>query len=158
MNDKQIKQINKQIKNTYQKAFFDLLEQKVADDPPDYEWITRLYAEIRQKLISILKKESPLRKELEEHLDIELFNQMISNKAFDPKDLYNLICYTFDTCKKLGSPARDKETDLKKQEIIELANSDKGTFATVVPLFIKNINYCIDNIYEDLRNLRNIGK
>ena len=49
MNKKQTEKINEQIKKTYQKAFFDLLEQKVADDPPDYEWITRLYAEIKQK-------------------------------------------------------------------------------------------------------------
>ena len=39
----------------YKKAFFDLLEQKVAADPPDYDWVTRLYEEIRGKLLILFR-------------------------------------------------------------------------------------------------------
>jgi hypothetical protein len=33
--------IHKQIKETYHKAFFDLLQQKVQQDPPDYDCISK---------------------------------------------------------------------------------------------------------------------
>ena len=151
--DRNVVRLTEQVKETYKKAFFDLLEKKVAADPPDYEWITRLYNEIKVKFITILKEGSSLRKEIEECMDVELFDQMIRNEAFDPADMYKLICYTFEKCKQLGSPARDQETDEKKQEIIDLVNSGKGQFSVVVPLFIKNINHCVDLIYEDLQAL-----
>ena len=135
------------------KAFYDLLEERVGSDPPDYEWIGRLYQEIRGKLIGLLRKGHPLRIEIEAAMDIQLFDQMIRNKAFDPNDLGKLVCYVFNTCKQLGSPARDRETDAKKQELVALMQSDKGEFKTIVPLFIRSANECLDKIYEDLSNL-----
>jgi hypothetical protein len=91
-------------------------------------------------------------------MDVELFEQMIKNKAFQPTDLYNLVSYTFGVCKKLGSAGRDKETDEKMQEIIDLVNSGNANFANVVPLYIKNINHCVDRVYEDLRGLSQMFK
>ena len=151
--DKNFNKINNQIKSNFHKAFYDLLEMKVKSDPPDYEWITRLFEEIKDRIIFFLKKDSPFRKDIEERLDVELFDQMIRNNAFNGTDFYNLIMYVFDLCLKLGSPARDNDTEMKKNEILELMQNG-GTFATVVPLFIKNANYCLDNIYKDFQNLK----
>jgi hypothetical protein len=59
----------------------------------------------------------------------------------------------FEKCKQLGSPARDTETDAKLQEIVDFVDSGDATFATLVPLFIKNANECLDTIYEDVQAL-----
>jgi len=144
--------IHKQIKETYHKAFFDLLQQKVEQDPPDYDWISKLYLEIRIKLTKLLKPTSTLRTEIEESMDPVIFNQMMRNNAFNGTDLSNLISYTFDKIKQLGSPARDIFTDQKKIEIFDLMKNN-GTFAQIVPLFIKNANICIDFIFEDMQHV-----
>ena len=34
-----IERIHQQITDNFEKAFFDLLKQKVAEDPPDYDWL-----------------------------------------------------------------------------------------------------------------------
>ena len=149
-----MERIQKQIKDTYHKAFFDLLQQKVHQEPPDYDWISKLYLEIRNKLTKLLKSSSTLRIEIEENMDPVIFNQMMRNKAFNGTDLFNLISYVFDKIKQLGSPARDQNTDQKKNEIFELMKNN-GTFAQIVPLFIKNSNICIDLIYQDMENLSN---
>ena len=60
--NKNVERLNKQMEETMKRAFFDLLEQKVAENPPDYEWITRLYTEIRDKLTRLLKPTSKTRK------------------------------------------------------------------------------------------------
>lgn len=151
--NKNIERLTNQVRETYKKAFFDLLEEKVGQDPPDYEWLTRLYGEIRTKLITLLKQNSPLRKEIEESMDCEFFHQLISNNVFSPENFYNLIRYVFEKCKQLGSPARDSETDAKLKEIVDFVDSGESTFATLVPLFIKNANECLDAIYEDIRKL-----
>ncbi len=152
LNEKQIDSLKKQIQYNFKKAFFDLLKEKVAENPPDYDWITKLYSEIQVKLKKLLKTTSPLRKEIEECMDVELFDQMIRNNAFSGEDFYKLINYVFELIKKLGSPARDKNVDDKKQEILDIMMNG-GTFADIVPIFIKNANDTIDLIYIDIENL-----
>ena len=75
--NKNMERLNKQMETTMKKAFFDLLEQKVASNPPDYEWLTRLYTEIKDKLIKLLKPTSKLRKHIEEQMDPEFFQPRI---------------------------------------------------------------------------------
>ena len=145
-----LEKINRQIKDNFKKAFINLLKEKVASQPPDYDWITRLYTEIHDKLVKLLRPTSSLRKEINEHMDIELFDQMIRNKAFNAEDFYKLICYVFDLIKKLGSPARDYNTCNKRDEVLNIMKNN-GTFADIVPVFIINANETIDLIYEDIK-------
>ena len=146
-----MERIHKQIQENYHKAFFDLLKEKVASDPPDYDWLIRLYTEIRDKLCKLVKKDTSMRRDMEEKLDPEFFEQLIKHKVFDGKSMYGLIWFTFEKCLELGSPARDTDTKAARDEVISLAQSSEGTFANIVPLYIKNINHCIDLIYEDIR-------
>ena len=149
--DRNVNRLTEQVKETYKRAFFDLLEEKVGANPPDYEWLTRLYGEIRTKLISLLREGSQLRVEIEESMDCDFFKQLISHNVFSPDNFYGLIRYVFEKCKQLGSPARDTEVDTKLQEIVDFVDSGDATFATLVPLFIKNANECLDTIYEDVQ-------
>ena len=84
--DEKVQQWKQQVRETFKKAFFNLLEQKVSSNPPDYEWLTRLYAEIKEKLMALLKKDSDVRNEINESMDTELFMQMISNDALSISD------------------------------------------------------------------------
>ena len=161
LSQKQKDSLHSQIKETYFNAFFDLLEEKVKQTPPDYEWIVNLYKEIRHKLTFFLKKGSVFRKHVEEGMDIELFNQMLRNNAIGGVEFYNLVNFVFESTLKLGSPARDKEVKAKRDEIFECMKNG-GLFCQLVPLFIKNANACIDWNHEDLsnvkKNLSKIGK
>ena len=85
-------------------------------------------------------------------MDIVLFSQMIRNNAFSGEDTLKLIEYVFETCKQLGSPARDTTTDQYKYEVLGLIKAG-GTFGDIVPLFFKNANKSVDNIYNDLQQL-----
>ena len=98
--DKNVNRLTKQVKETYKRAFFDLLEEKVGASPPDYEWLTRLYGEIRSKLIALLREGSQLRVEIEESMDCDFFKQLISHNVFSPENFYALIRYVFEKCKQ----------------------------------------------------------
>ena len=102
--DQELKRIRDQIRETYRKAFVDALKEKLSDDPPAYEWITGLYREIKDRLSSFLREGSRLRLEVEENMDVDLFDQMIRNDAFNPTDLQRLVVYTFAKCKHDGFP------------------------------------------------------
>ena len=149
----QEKQLREQIENTYKEVWMALLHDKVKQNPPDYEWIVRLYNEIRYKLTYFLKLNSAMRNSIEEALDVELFNQMIRNGAFQGPEFYNLVNYIFDTTLKLGSPARDNDVKNLRNEVLT-ALSNKATFAELVPLFFKNANTAVDWVHEDLFNVK----
>ena len=149
-----MERINQQIDEVMRKAFYDLLEQKVASEPPDYEWLVRLYTEMRDRLCSLLKETSLVRREIMESMDPEFFNQLLRDNVFNYEDFYKLMQYVFHKCKQLGSPERDSETDSKLKEITDFINSGNATFGTIVPMFVKNANQCIDKIYEDIKNFK----
>ena len=150
--------LEKQIRNQYYRAYFDVLKEKIEQDPPDYEWIVRLYEEIQQKLSKLFKEDSNMRKEIEEKMDVKLFDQMIRRNAFSYSDFEILVCYVFNHCINFGSPQRDKATADMRDEILNEINRQSG-FSILIPMFIENANTCVDNIYEDLQTtLRNIDK
>ena len=149
----QEKALREQIENTYKEVWSTLLHDKVKENPPDFEWIVRLYKEIKYKLTYFLKQNSPLRNSIEESLDTELFEQMIRNGAFQGPEFYNLVNYIFDTVLKLGSPARDNDVKKLINEILN-ALSNKATFAELVPLFFKNANTAADWVSKDLFDVK----
>lgn len=147
--DKIQKQLHKQIEDTYKQAWYDLLHDKVKQTPPDYDWIVNLYKEIRHKLTFFLKQGSTFRIQIEEGMDVELFDQMIRHGAFKGPEFIALVAFVFDKCLKLGSPARDNDVKEFKQEVIT-ALQNQATFAELVPLFFKHANTAADWIQEDL--------
>jgi hypothetical protein len=149
----QEKLIKNQIEETYKEVWTTLLHDKVKQTPPDFEWIVRLYKEIKHKLTYFLKQNSSMRKSIEESLDTDLFEQMIRNGAFQGLEFYNLVNYIFDTILKLGSPARDDNVKQLRDEILT-ALSNKATFAELVPLFFVNANTAVDWVHKDLFDVK----
>ena len=135
-------------------AYYDVLYEHISRTPPDYELLIDLFGEIKTRLSSILKKDSPLRLEIEEKLDEKLFQQMICNNAYNEKDFQDLVEYTFEKCKQLGSAARDAYTDEKKNEILN-AYQQGATFSEMIVLYIRNIHDCLDFMNEDLHTFLN---
>ena len=149
--------INRQMKKQFYKAFRDLLKERVCENPPDYKWIVKLYDEIKTRLCTILKKGSQKREEIEEKMDVELFEQIIKNGAFTGKDMHGLVNYVFDKCMELQSKERDEYTIEKRNELLAMMVNENCTFADILPEFILSANQCIDYIYIDLHNFLNLG-
>ena len=133
------------------------MKKKTCSDTPDYDWLVELYSEIREKIIYFLKKDSPLRKEIEESFDVELFSQMIKNNAFKANDLYNLINYTFEKFLQLGSPARDKDVKKMRDDLFSLMK-DNATFGKIVSNYLKYTHMCLENFYDDMGKAPDILK
>jgi len=133
----------------YKKSFYNLIEEKINSDTPDFDWLVSLYVEIKERLVYFLKKESNLRIEIEENLDVELFSQMLRNNAFDGKDLYQLINYTFEKFLQLGSPVRDPDVKKMREELFSLMG-ENATFGKIVSLYLKNAHICLETFYDDM--------
>ena len=95
LSQKQTDALHDQIKHNFHLAWFNLLREKTLQNPPDFDWIVSLYRELRFRLTCFLKKDSSPRVKIEQDLDIELFDQMIRNGAFQGPEFIGLVNYIF---------------------------------------------------------------
>lgn len=136
-----------QIKEQMKKSFFDLIDTTVNSEKPDFQWITNLYIEIRDRLSKYLKKEGKTFKQLQDDFDIELFKQMIEMDVFDLTSMLKLVNNTFDWIFRLQAPFRDEETQNSKNKVL---SSEPNK---MISTFIKEVHICLDNIDEDMGKL-----
>jgi hypothetical protein len=136
--------LENQIKEMYEKAFYDIIDETINSNTPDYDWIVTLYSEIKERLLKYVKKDCNVYKSIDEDFDIDLFRQMIVNDVFDMDSLLKLINNTFNWIKKLQAPIRDQSTEDSKQRVL---NSQPEK---IVSTFIREVNVCIDYIEEDV--------
>lgn len=142
--------IENQIKQMYEKAFYDVIDENINSDKPDYDWIVNLYTEIKNRLIRYVKKDSKTYELLDSQFDIQLFRQMIENDVFNMESLEKLVNTTFYWIEKLQAPQRDSETKEAKQRVF-CSQKEK-----IVSTFIKEVNKCIDTLDKDLVNYINM--
>ena len=138
--------IDNQIKEMYAKAFYDIIDETVSSDKPDYEWIIKLYSEIKGRLIKFIKPQSKVYKQIDGDFDVDFFRHMLENNVFDNNSLLKLVDNTYYWIKFLGAPARDTLADESKKRVLE---SEQGK---IVSTFIREVNMCIDYIDEDIIN------
>lgn len=141
--------MNEQLTELYKEAYYEVLYEHITRENPDYDLLIEILEDVKHRISNILRRGSQLYNEIDQSIDIQFIKQMLENQAFSIQDFKQLIVYIFDKCKQLCSPARDKYTDDKLQEILEkIHNNDK--FADIALLFIKNVNDCIEYLYFDL--------
>ena len=152
MASKSTDRLCEQFERVMRQAWTDVLELKMREDPPDYDWVIRLYREIRDRLCAVLRKGHRVREDMEAKLDVELFGQMIRNNAFQGPEFVGTVYYVFEKCLMLGAPARDEAVTAKRDEVLKAIYEGK-VYGELIPLFFLNVNQCIDWMYEDLKML-----
>jgi hypothetical protein len=138
--------IEKQIHENFIKAFYDSIDETVNSKKPDNEWITRLYEEIKTRLLIYLKKGSKTYKGIDESFDVDLFKQMITNDVFDSESMIKLINNTFYWIEQIQAPIRD-EFSKEAKEIVLSSEPNK-----IVSTFLKEVYKCLEYLDEDMYN------
>lgn len=134
-----------QIKEQMRNAFFDLITDTINSEKPDYEWITRLYIEIRDRLRFFIKKDSSTYRQITDDFDEKLFFQMCTNDVFDYNSMIKLINNTFDWIKKLQAPIRDNFLEESKNRVLNTAEPTK-----IISIFLKEVHECLDIHEKDM--------
>ena len=138
------------------KAFWNLLEEKVAPDTIDTDWLVRLYAELPLRLTRWLHTDSPLAKEIREAYDIKFFQQLLVNGAFDVKELRNLVNLTFAYVKRIQAPPRDADLERKWAKILALTQDSEATFGKATVEFLKAVHGALDEVEEDMQAVQQL--
>ncbi|CAN9492815.1 unnamed protein product [Ophioblennius macclurei] len=100
----------KTVRDNLHKAFWDVLEAELNDDPPQYGQAIGLLEEIRETLLSLLKpcgaQMRSLHDRVLEVLDMDLIRQQAQNEAVD---IQGLAAFIVATMGQMCAPCRDEE-------------------------------------------------
>ncbi|XP_068800174.1 T-complex protein 11-like protein 2 isoform X2 [Struthio camelus] len=139
------------VKQIVHKAFWDCLESELNEDPPEYEHAIKLFAEIKEILLSFLTPgANRIQNQICEVLDTDLIRQQAEHNAVD---IHGLANYIITTMGKLCAPIRDNDIKQLKatDNIVELL---RQIFHVLDLMKMDMANYTIQNLRPYLqRNL-----
>tara|TARA_B110001450_G_scaffold229983_1_gene230939 strand:+ start:1594 stop:2106 length:513 start_codon:yes stop_codon:yes gene_type:complete len=141
----QEQKIQDQIKEQFQKAFYDTIKHSIQNKNHDH--IIRLYVEIQDRLATMLKKDGPTHQRLINDFDIPFFEQRLRNNAFDGHSMTSLVQTTFAWIHNLQMPLRDHATEQAKRRVLTAGT----TMEEVVPVYIKECHGCLDLMEKDMK-------
>ncbi|KAG1675722.1 T-complex protein 11-like protein 1 [Nymphon striatum] len=127
----------KQVKDIVHKAFWDVLEEQLSMDPPEFTQGLSLLREVKEGLLSLLlPQHTHLRAEINEVLDVDLIKQKTDNGVLD---FHYYSQYVMSVMAKLCAPARDE----KIRELMAIND--------VIPLF-REIMQLLEVLKLDMAN------
>lgn len=136
-------EMEKQIKEIMQKAFWDLLKEQLESDPPVFTQALTLFTEIKAMLYSILlPQHEKLKEKIEGILDIEVIKQQIQAEVLE-FDKY--AGYILGLMGILCAPVRDEQIEALKQttEIVPLF---RGIMETLEMMKLDMANFTIQTV------------
>merc|ERR1712241_504836 len=136
-------ELEKQIKEVMQRAFWDLLSEQLAQDPPVYTQAIQLFMEVKTMLYSILlPQHEKLKEKIESILDLEVIQQQIDAKVLE---FGQYASYILGIMGMLCAPVRDDQIAALKQET-DVVKVFRGIMETLEIMKLDMANFTIQTI------------
>ncbi|OAD55150.1 T-complex protein 11-like protein 1 [Eufriesea mexicana] len=111
---------HRKVKEIMHKAFWNLLSEQLAEDPPNYTQALILLKEIKETLDElVLPHHAKIRENLREVLDVDLIKQQAENGVLD---FHHYAQYVISIMSKVCAPVRDEKIRelSQKTDVIEI--------------------------------------
>ncbi|KAL7644995.1 UNVERIFIED_CONTAM: hypothetical protein RMT77_004819 [Armadillidium vulgare] len=135
--------LERKVRETVHKAFWDNLSEQLKEDPPDYTQAFVLLQEVRDKLIEItLPHHTRLREEINEKFDIELIKQQVEHGVLNFEEYSQFVLSTMN---RLCAPVRDEiiQELMKEKDIVTIF---RNVIETLDFMRLDMANYTIQQI------------
>ncbi|PUZ76100.1 hypothetical protein GQ55_1G263100 [Panicum hallii var. hallii] len=136
------------VKETMEKAFWDVVADSMRGDMPDYSYLVSLVKEVREALQELAP--TGWKEEISDNINLEILTQVLESGSQDRNYLGQILQYSLDKLRKLSSPA--KEDEMKKShdkllvELIEVPESDcRGPNSSVLSV-IKGLRFTMEEL------------
>jgi hypothetical protein len=142
------KEFQKKVRETMEKAFWDMVTDSIRGDKPDYSRLINLVKEVRDSLHELAPKE--WKEEILENIDLEILSQVLGSGSQDAQYLGKILQYSLDMVRKLSAAAKEDEMKKTHDKLLsELAASsevnDSGINSFVVAV-IKGLRFILEEI------------
>ncbi|XP_040030453.2 T-complex protein 11-like protein 2 isoform X1 [Gasterosteus aculeatus] len=134
----------KMVKDNLHKAYWDILESELNDDPPEYGQAIRLLEEVREILLSMLRPGTNwMRAQITEVLDMDMIRQQADNDAVD---IQGLASYIITIMGQMCSQVRDKDIEKLRQSPDNMVTRFKEIFRVLDLMKVDIVNFTIDDL------------
>uniref|UniRef100_A0A8C8SJS1 T-complex 11 n=1 Tax=Pelusios castaneus TaxID=367368 RepID=A0A8C8SJS1_9SAUR len=137
------------VKETLHKAFWDSLKEQLSASPSDYTHAIQLLQEIKETLLLLLlPRQSRLRSQIEEVLDMKLIRQEAEHGALD---IPNLTAYILGTMAMLCAPIRDEEVQ-RLRSVTDTVQLLREIFRVLDLMKMDMVNFTIQSLRPHLQD------
>ena len=137
--------IKQQIKETLHTAFWDMLHNDLASEPPEYDKLIILLTELRNTFCSMVPNRHDIQEEIHENIDIDLIKNMITHNAFDDVNLQKLAIYIISLVKKFQPQVMDDDVNKWEQGVLKQFKH-KFQYADFLVVFLRSIFNMLEGI------------
>ncbi|XP_035662173.1 T-complex protein 11-like protein 1 [Branchiostoma floridae] len=135
--------VEKQVKETVHRAFWDALRDELAEEPQTFQHAINLLGEVKEMLVSLLlPQHSRLRAQINEVLDLDLIAQEAEHGALD---VNRCARFVIDTMGRLCAPVRDKDIETLR-EVDGAVNMFKEIFRVLELMKMDMANFTIQSM------------
>jgi len=139
--------VQKMIKDTMTKAFWDTLRTDIVDDPPNYEHALVLLSEIKQSLLDLLlERQVKFRQQISEVLDIDLIKQQAEKEVLDFRHYAQFIISVMG---KMCAPVRDEKIK-ELSTLTDIVDIFRGILETLDLMALDMANFTIEMAKPEL--------
>ncbi|CAL5016887.1 unnamed protein product [Urochloa decumbens] len=143
-------EFQKKVRETMEKAFWDIVTDSIRGDKPDYSRLINLVKEVRDSLHELAPKQ--WKEEILENIDLEILSQVLGSGSQDAQYLGKILQYSLDMVRKLSAAAKEDEMKKTHDKLLsELSASsevkDNGINSFVIAV-IKGLRFILEEIKE----------
>ena len=132
--------MEKQLRDTVVRAFWDVLREELESEPPKYDRALLLLEEVRELLFTfLLPQHNQLKQEIEEALDMDLIKRKLSGDVFEMKPYANFI---IGVLARLCAPARDPIIE-ELRSVEDVVDLFKGIYKLMEEMKMDMANFAI---------------
>ena len=143
--------LEKQIKETMETAFWDLIKDDLDSEPQKFDHLMLLIDEIKSKIKNLTPKRTDLHEELDEFIDTEFLKHLFETKGFDPEQFFQLIHFLIKKVKTYAAPYMDN--DINEWEFnMQIKLQDKIEYFIFIKDFFTTLHIFLDQIHKDVYN------
>lgn len=138
-------EVEKQVKEVMQRAFWDLLSEQLTDDPPKFTQALALLQEIKTMLFSILlPQHEKLKEKIDGVLDLEVIQQQIDNNCLN---FAEYAAFVLNVMGMLCAPVRDDQLAvLKAMDEADIVGLFKGIMDLLEQMKLDMANFTIQQV------------
>ncbi|XP_051216913.1 uncharacterized protein [Lolium perenne] len=136
------------VRETMEKAFWDVVLDSMKGDTPDYSYLVNLVKEVRDALHQMAPK--GWKEEITNNINLEMLSQVLESSTQDTQYLGHILQYSLGMVRKLSSPAKEDEMKISHDkllsELIEHSESNNGGPYAFVIAVIKGLRFTMEEL------------
>ncbi|XP_050375565.1 uncharacterized protein LOC126793164 isoform X2 [Argentina anserina] len=140
--------IQANIRNAMEKAFWDDIMESVNQENPNYDRVIQLLEEVRDEICTMSPQS--WKQEIVEAIDVDILSQVLKSGTLDIDYLGRILEFSMVTLQRLSAPAKDDEMTATLQslrnELDEICNARDQTNCSGVIAMIKGLRFVLEQI------------